>query len=275
MADSKQIIELEVKQVQEQLIKLIQERKNLQEEFEQLTGSSHQLLQEIQEDPTSASERKLHKYEAEKRRIEEKLEVLESEISEKAKRITLLDSKAGLFLQQIEKLQDFEACLDEARAQVSEATAKRLRLEESLTENLGAGATLTAQIDQLRRHNQDLQDTVQCHHREKEETDKRLAALELSNERSKNQVVTMEQSQKELQERLNTMSQDKERLLRQFEEGSTEGVIEVLVKEKQELEERLTREKETQLQDYKARNKALQEQLEGLVDVRSAMISAT
>ncbi|KAG0693643.1 hypothetical protein GWK47_027428 [Chionoecetes opilio] len=101
MADSKQIIELEVKQVQEQLIKLIQERKNLQEEFEQLTGSSHQLLQEIQEDPTSASERKLHKYEAEKRRIEEKLEVLESEISEKAKRITLLDSKAGLFLQQV------------------------------------------------------------------------------------------------------------------------------------------------------------------------------
>ncbi|MPC08980.1 hypothetical protein E2C01_001580 [Portunus trituberculatus] len=101
MADSKLIIELEVKQVQEQLMKLFEERKNLQKEFEQLTGSSHQLLLEIKEDPTSASERKLHNYEAEKRRIEEKLELLENEISEKDKRITLLDSKAGLFLQQV------------------------------------------------------------------------------------------------------------------------------------------------------------------------------
>ncbi|KAK8391663.1 hypothetical protein O3P69_017292 [Scylla paramamosain] len=101
MADSKLIIELEVKQVQEQLMKLFEERKSLQKEFEQLTGSSHQLLLEIKEDPTSASERKLHNYEAEKRRIEEKLELLENEISEKDKRITLLDSKAGLFLQQV------------------------------------------------------------------------------------------------------------------------------------------------------------------------------
>ena len=101
MADSKQIIELEVKLVQEQLVKLFEERKKLQKEFEELTGSSHQLLLEIKEDPTSASERKLHNYEAEKRRIEEKLEVLENEISEKDKRITLLDSKAGQFLQQV------------------------------------------------------------------------------------------------------------------------------------------------------------------------------
>lgn len=101
MASTKQMIELEVRQVQEQLLKLIEERKNLQKEFEQLTGSSHQLLLQIKEDTTSASERKLHGYEAEKKRIEEKLEALENEILEKDGKIVQLDSKAGEFLQQV------------------------------------------------------------------------------------------------------------------------------------------------------------------------------
>lgn len=101
MASTKQMIELEVKQVQEQLLKLIEERKNLQKEFELLTGSSHQLLLQIKEDTTSASERKLHGYEAEKKRIEEKLEALENEILEKDGMIVQLDSKAGEFLQQV------------------------------------------------------------------------------------------------------------------------------------------------------------------------------
>lgn len=101
MASTKQMIELEVRQVQEQLLRLIEERKNLQKEFEHLTGSSHQLLLQIKEDTTSASERKLHGYEAEKKRIEEKLEALENEILEKDGKIVQLDSKAGAFLQQV------------------------------------------------------------------------------------------------------------------------------------------------------------------------------
>lgn len=95
------MIELEVKQVQEQLLQLVEERKNLQKEFGQLTSSSQQLLLQIREDTSSASERKLHGYEAEKKRIEEKLEALENEISEKDRKIALLDSKAGEFLQQV------------------------------------------------------------------------------------------------------------------------------------------------------------------------------
>ncbi|KAK4307189.1 hypothetical protein Pmani_021040 [Petrolisthes manimaculis] len=101
MTDPKQEIALECQRVQEELLRLTSERGNLKREFEQLTKSSHHLLQQIQEDTSYASERKLNNYEAEKRRIEEKLEALESDIREKDKRIALLDIKAGDYLLQV------------------------------------------------------------------------------------------------------------------------------------------------------------------------------
>ncbi|XP_042206402.1 golgin subfamily A member 4-like [Homarus americanus] len=100
-SDSKKQIELECQQVQEHLLMLTADRDKLHQEFEQLTRSSHRLLQQIQEDSTSASERKFHSYEAEKKRIEEKLEALENNILEKDKNIALLDAKAGDYLLQV------------------------------------------------------------------------------------------------------------------------------------------------------------------------------
>ena len=82
------------------------------------------------------------------------------------------------------------------------------------------------------------------------------------------QILSMELSQKDLQEEINKLGQDKERLIHEFQEGSSEGIFDVLIKEKEEAVERLTKEKATQLQEYQGKNKNLQEQVEGLEDIR-------
>lgn len=82
------------------------------------------------------------------------------------------------------------------------------------------------------------------------------------------QVLGMELSHKDLQDKINRLCQEKERLIHQLQEGSSEGVIEVLVREKDELEERLSKEKEAQLAEYEAKNKDLQTQLHDLAEIR-------
>ncbi|CAL4075696.1 unnamed protein product [Meganyctiphanes norvegica] len=91
-------IELECQLVQEQLITLTTARSELLREFEQLISGSARLLLQIQEDASPASERKLHKYEAQKRLLEERLTSLETELREKAEKLAELDSKAGDYL---------------------------------------------------------------------------------------------------------------------------------------------------------------------------------
>ncbi|XP_045127980.1 golgin subfamily A member 4-like isoform X15 [Portunus trituberculatus] len=169
---------------------------------------------------------------------------------------------------QIERLQGFEACLEEARTQLAAAAAKRLKLEEKLAAGTGTSAPLKTEIEQLQQHNKQLKDTLEHYQKEKEETNKRIAALESSNDDSKNKVMDMELSQKNLQENINRLSQEKERLFHEIQEGSSEGMINVLIKEKEELAERLTKEKEAQMKEYQGRNKALQEKVEGLEDIR-------
>lgn len=82
------------------------------------------------------------------------------------------------------------------------------------------------------------------------------------------QIMDMELSQKNLQENISRLNQEKERLLREIQEGSSEGMINVLIKEKEEVEERLTKEKEAQMKEYQGKNKALQDKVEGLEDIR-------
>lgn len=141
-------------------------------------------------------------------------------------------------------------------------------MEESFASSPDASAALTAEIDQLQQHNQHLKDTLEHYQKEKEDLNKRISSLEFNNEHNKNKVQNMELSQKDYQEKIDKLSQDKERLIRQFQEGSTDGVIDGLIKDKEEVEERLTREKEAQAQEYQAKNKDLQEQLDGLQDIR-------
>lgn len=101
MGDSKKQIVLEFQQLQEHLQSLTADRDLLKMEFERLANSSHRLLQQIKEDSSHASERKLHNFEAEKRRLEERLEALEHDIKEKDRKIALLDAKAGDYLKQV------------------------------------------------------------------------------------------------------------------------------------------------------------------------------
>ena len=79
--------------------------------------------------------------------------------------------------------------MEEARAELAAAAAKRLKLEEILTASPGASAALTAEIGELKQHNQHLKDTLEHYQEEKEETNKRIATLELNNEHSKNKVM--------------------------------------------------------------------------------------
>lgn len=78
----------------------------------------------------------------------------------------------------------------------------------------------------------------------------------------------MELSHKGLHEKINRLCQEKERLLHQLQEGSSEGVINELIKEKDELEDHLTKEKETLVTEYEAKNKDLQKQLHDLAEIR-------
>lgn len=78
----------------------------------------------------------------------------------------------------------------------------------------------------------------------------------------------MELSHKGLQDKINRLCQEKERLLHQLQEGSSEGVINELIKEKDELEDQLTKEKETLVTEYEAKNKDLQKQLRDLAEIR-------
>lgn len=126
MGDSKKQIVLEFQQVQEHLQTLTADRDLLKLEFERLANSSHRLLQQIKEDSSHASERKFHNFEAEKRRLEERLEALEQDIKEKDRKIAHLDAKAGDYLQQVnqpsnsqledKKLSDDIVCSDVASA---------------------------------------------------------------------------------------------------------------------------------------------------------------
>lgn len=77
----------------------------------------------------------------------------------------------------------------------------------------------------------------------------------------------MELSHKGLQEKINRLCQEKERLIHQLQEGSSEGVIDELVREKDELEDQL-KEKEALLTEYEAKNKDLQKQLHDLAEIR-------
>lgn len=101
MADTKQQIELECRQVQEHLLRLIAEREMLQKEFERITSCSQHLLQQIQDDSSQASDIKQTKYDSEKQILEEKLKALEVDILEKDQRLEFLDNKASEYLLQV------------------------------------------------------------------------------------------------------------------------------------------------------------------------------
>lgn len=77
----------------------------------------------------------------------------------------------------------------------------------------------------------------------------------------------MELSHKDLQEKINRICQEKERLMHQLQEGSSEGVINELIREKEELEEQLSKEKEVQATEYQ-KNRDLQKQLHDLTEIR-------
>lgn len=78
----------------------------------------------------------------------------------------------------------------------------------------------------------------------------------------------MELSHKDLQEKINRLSQEKTRLIHQLQDGSSEGVIDELIREKDELEERLSKEKEAQVTEYQAKTRDLQKQLHDLTEIR-------
>lgn len=78
----------------------------------------------------------------------------------------------------------------------------------------------------------------------------------------------MELFHKDLQEKINRLCQEKERLLHQLKQGSSEEVIDELLREKDELEKQLTKEKEAQVAEYQAKNRNLQKQLHDLAQIR-------
>lgn len=78
----------------------------------------------------------------------------------------------------------------------------------------------------------------------------------------------MELFHKDLQEKINRLSQEKARLIHQLQDGSSEGVIDELIREKDELEERLFKEKEAQVTDYQTKIRDLQKQLHDLTEIR-------
>lgn len=171
-------------------------------------------------------------------------------------------------------------------------------MEEKLSASAGTSATLEAQVDQLQQDNQHLKDTLEHYQKEKEEANQRIAALDSSNEENKNkvtfqvtqivhlltfecegtsyfltenlifQILSMELSHKDLQEKINRLNQEKARLVHQLQDGSSEGVIDELIREKDELEERLSKEKEAQVTEYQAKTRDLLKQLHDLTEIR-------
>ncbi|KAK3877548.1 hypothetical protein Pcinc_017735 [Petrolisthes cinctipes] len=166
----------------------------------------------------------------------------------------------------------------------------QLSMEDRLKAAHSTCKALTAKIDQLMQLNQQLQQNIEEHKKEKDATAKTVAMLEFNNEHNKSKVQNMELSRLDLNKKIDALVKEKERLTRQLREGSSSGLYEEITKEKEEVEQRLTQEKDelerkltrdrNALEDrliqekeqreerYQKETAALQEKLDSLVEVR-------